>query len=63
MDPNVLERISLYHAQVEYLDLELKYEVAKPVHVCRIRKGTYNKSLMALEEWPLYTMTSWTAML
>jgi hypothetical protein len=61
MDPNVLERISLFHAQVEYLNLELKYEAAKPVHVWRIRKGMYNESLMALEEWPLYAMILWMA--
>jgi len=63
MDPNVLERISHFNAQVEYLDLELKYEVAKPVHVWRIRKGMYNESLMALEEWPLYAMILWMAIL
>jgi hypothetical protein len=46
MDPKVLERISLFHAQVEYLNLESNYEVAKPAHTWRLSKGGYNEYLL-----------------
>ena len=39
MDPNMLERIPLFHTRVKYPNLESNYEVAKPVHTWRLSKG------------------------
>ena len=46
MDPNMLERIPLFHARVKYPNLESNYEVAKPVHTWRLSKGGYNEYLL-----------------
>jgi len=46
MDPNMLERIPLFHTQVKYPNLESNYEIAKPVHTWRLSKGGYNEYLL-----------------